>query len=226
MAVYRFRVSLEDNEDVYRDIDIKAAQSFEQFHEAIQEAFKFDKKHAASFFVSDDYWRKNEEITLKKEDLVLDEEDKRRKIERKYLMKDTKVAKFIEQPHQRFVYVFDPDVQWSFLIEMIKIVSEDTKLNYPVCIRTVGTAPKQYKQLNIIKEDMTPEMAMAALLSEDSDDEEAYKKIDSVEEGIEEDDLVTLEGEEGEETEGDEETEGEGDHEEEGYDSQFNEEEH
>jgi hypothetical protein len=226
MAVYRFRVSLEDNEDVYRDIDIKAAQSFEQFHDAIQEAFKFDKKHAASFFSSDDYWRKNDEITLNKEDLVLDEEDKRRNIEKKYLMKDTKVAKFIEQPHQRFVYVFDPNVQWSFLIEMLKIVNEDPKLNYPVCVRTVGTAPKQYKQLNIIKDDISPEMAMAALLADDVNDDEAYKTIDSGEQGIEDDDLETLEGEEGEETEGDEEMEGEGEHDQEGYDSHFNEEEH
>ena len=48
MAIYRFKVYLEDNEDVFRDIDIKAAQTFEQFHTVIQEAFKFDAKHAAA----------------------------------------------------------------------------------------------------------------------------------------------------------------------------------
>ncbi|MBL7917723.1 MAG: hypothetical protein JNM96_04950, partial [Bacteroidia bacterium] len=106
MAVYRFRVCLEDNEDVYRDIDIKSSQTFEHFHDAIQEAFKFDKKHAASFFVSDDYFRKGDEITLRKEDLALNEEDIRKKITKKYLMSECKIAKFIEQPHQRFVYVF------------------------------------------------------------------------------------------------------------------------
>jgi hypothetical protein len=224
MAVYRFRVSLEDNEDVYRDIDIKAAQTFDLFHDAIQEAFKFDKKHAASFFSSDDYWRKNDEITLNKEDLALDEEDKRRKIEKKYLMKETKVAKFIEQPHQRFVYVFDPEAQWSFLIEMIKIVTEDPKVSYPACVRSVGTAPKQYKQVAIIKDDLSPEMAMAALLSEDTSDDEAYKVIETGEEGIEEDDLVTLEGEEGEEPEGD--LAEEGDEEHEGFEGAEGEEEH
>ena len=215
MAVYRFRVYLEENEDVYRDIDIKAAQSFDLFHDAIQEAFKFDKKHAASFFVSDDYWRKGDEITLNKEDLVLNEEDIQRKITKKYLMKDIKVAKFIEQPHQRFVYVFDPAVQWSFLIEMIKIVNEDGKLNYPVCIRSSGTAPKQYKLFNIIKEELSPDLAMAALLNDlEPHEEEIYKSIDAVEEGIEEDDLATLEGEEGEESEDsmeDPEDEGSGD---------------
>jgi len=202
MAVYRFRVCLEENEDVYRDIDIKASQGFDLFHDAIQEAFKFDKKHAASFFTSDDYWRKGDEITLNKEDLALNEEDIRKKIAKKYLMKDTKVAKFIEQPHQRFVYVFDPVAQWSFLIEMLKIVSEDAKLNYPVCTRSIGTAPKQYKQLNIIKEDLNADPLMAALLGDlEPHEEEIYKSLDTVdvEEGIEDDDLVGLEGEEGEE---------------------------
>lgn len=199
MAVYRFRVCLEDNEDVYRDIDVKAAQTFEMFHEAIQEAFKFDKKHAASFFSSDDYWRKGDEITLNKEDLALNEEDIRKKITKKFLMKDSKIAKFIEQPHQRFVYVFDPNVQWSFLIEMIKIVSEDTKLNYPVCVRTIGTAPKQYKQLNMAKEELSPDMAMAALLNDpEIAEEDIYKNLGGVEEGIEDSDLEALEGEEGE----------------------------
>ncbi|MBK7665904.1 MAG: hypothetical protein IPJ32_00325 [Sphingobacteriaceae bacterium] len=83
MAVYRFRVIIEDNEDVYRDIDIKAAQTFAELQATIQEAFKFDNKHAASFFVSDDYWRKHLEITLRKEDLPLTPEEIRLKVDPK-----------------------------------------------------------------------------------------------------------------------------------------------
>src|SRR5688572_26346229 len=175
MAVYRFKVYLEDNEDVFRDIDIKASQNFEQFHTIIQEAFKFDAKHSASFFVSDDYWRKGQEITLRKEDLPLDEEEIRLKVDPKKLMSDIKIAKYIEQPHQRFVYVFDPNVQWTFFMEMIKIVEENPKLNYPTIVKSIGNAPKQYKQVNLAKEELSPDMAMAGLLEEDLEDEdEAY----------------------------------------------------
>jgi len=217
MAVYRFRVSLEDNDDVYRDIDIKSGQTFEQFHIAIQEAYKFDNKHAASFFVSDDYWRKNQEITLRKEDLPLDAEEIRKKVEPKKLMAETKIARFIEQPHQRFIYVFDPNAQWSFLIEMVKIADENPKFNYPACTRTVGNAPKQYKQVNIIKEELSPEQAMAALLNDmEVPDEDVYKSIDKEEIGLEDEDLTGLEGEEGEETEEEDNEEGfEGDSDEE-----------
>jgi hypothetical protein len=201
MAVYRFKVFLEDNEDVFRDIDIKAAQTFEQFHKIIQEAFKFDAKHSASFFVSDDYWRKGQEVTLRKEDLPLDEEEIRKNVDPKKLMADIKIAKYIEQPHQRFVYVFDPIVQWSFLIEMIKIVEDNPKVNYPAIIKSYGTAPKQYKQTNMAKEELSPDMAMAGLLDalDSEDDDVAYKTLDTGEEAVEEDDINSLEGEEGEE---------------------------
>ncbi len=208
MAVYRFKVSLEDNEDIFRDIDIKAAQTFDQFHTVIQEAFKFDAKHSASFFVSDDYWRKGQEITLRKEDLPLDEDELRKKVDPKKLMAEVKIAKYIEQPHQRFVYVFDPNVQWTFLIEMIKIAEENTRLSYPAIIKSYGTAPKQYKQVNMAKEELSPDMAMAGLLNDPETpepEEDIYKNIATGEEGIEDEDINSLEGEEGEETEEDEE---------------------
>lgn len=200
MAVYRFRVSLEDNEDVYRDIDVKVAQDFEEFHKTIQEAFKFDGKHAASFFVSDDYWRKNQEITLRKEDLPLDEDEIRKNVEPKKLMKDTKIAKYIEQPHQRFIYVFDPTAQWTFLIEMLKIAEASPKQDYPAVVKSAGVAPKQYKQVNVAKEEPGAGLSMAALLGEDEEPgEEDIREIDPEIEAVEDDDIVALEGEEGEE---------------------------
>ncbi len=202
MAVYRFKVYLEDNEDVFRDIDIKAAQTFEHFHTIIQQAFKFDAKHASAFFVSDDYWRKGQEITLRKEDLPLEEEEIRKNVEPKKLMSETKIAKYIEQPHQRFVYVFDPNVQWTFLIEMIKIVEENPKLDYPAIVKSYGNPPKQYKQV-IAKEELNPDLALAGLLSEidDVEEEEVYKTLDTGVEALEDDDIASLEGEEGEEVE-------------------------
>ncbi|MCC6370749.1 MAG: hypothetical protein IT236_07090 [Bacteroidia bacterium] len=210
MAVYRFKVCMEDNEDIARDIDINAAQTFLQFHTIIQEAFKFDAKHAASFFVSDDYWRKGQEITLNKEDLPLEEEEIRKGVDPKKLMADTKIARYIDQPHQRFVYVFDPNAQWSFLIEMVKIAEENKRLVYPSIIRSYGNPPKQYKQILPPKAELNPDNPLAALLAEpEADDEEIFKAIETGEEGIEEDDIDSLEGEEGEEEEQSEEGEDE-----------------
>ena len=136
MAVYKFRLTFEDYEDIYRDIEIKSTQTFLEFHEAILQSIGFDMKHASSFFAADDFWRKGNEVTLLEEDLEPGVK----------LMKNVKISSFIERPNQRFVYLYDKQVLWSFQIELIKLVPEDIKTKYPRCIKTIGQAPKQYKQ--------------------------------------------------------------------------------
>lgn len=146
MAVYRFRITFEEAEDVYREIDIQGKQTFEDLHRAIQEAIGFDNSKDASFYMSDDYWHRGEEIVLneRKNDDDDDDDDRSRKSSPK-LMSKCKIVSFIDDPHQKMLYVFDPAVQWSFYVELIKIVTEDPKHNYPKCTRSVGAAPKQYK---------------------------------------------------------------------------------
>jgi hypothetical protein len=123
-------------------------------------------------------------------------------------MSETKIASFIEQPHQRFFYVFDAKVQWNFLVEMVKMVDENPKVNYPACVKSIGNPPKQYKQTNMAKEELSPDLAMAGLLNDpELNDDEIYKKLDTGEEGVEQDDLDNLEGEEGEDEFGQEESE-------------------
>jgi len=56
--IYKFRVTYENHEDIYRDIEIKATQSFMELHHAIQQAILFDNSKQAVFYTSDDYWRR------------------------------------------------------------------------------------------------------------------------------------------------------------------------
>ena len=201
MAIYKFKLFIEDNEDIYREIEILSGQTFEDFHIAIQDAYKFDKKHAAAFFVSDDYWRKDQEITLREDDLALDEEEIKTNVSPKKLMSKTKIAKYIDSPRQRFMYVFDPAVKWAFCIELMKILPDNPKIDYPVCVKSTGNAPKQYKQDLMAKGELTPDQAMAAMLGEPevADESEIYQAIKNDTVGIDEGDLNHLEGEEGEE---------------------------
>jgi hypothetical protein len=117
-------------------------------------------KHAASFFASDDFWRKGTEITLLEEDLEPGVK----------LMKNTKISAFIERPNQRFIYLYDKQVLWSFQVELIKLVSEDVKVKYPRCIKSVGQAPKQYKQQLIDK--LKKEQEESLLMDKVPDDDE------------------------------------------------------
>ncbi len=201
MAVYKFKIFIEDNEDIYREIEILSGQTFDEFHHAIQEAYSFDKKHAASFFVSDDYWRKDQEVTLHKEDLELDAEELKKGVPPKKLMSTTKIAKYIESPRQRFMYVFDPAVKWAFCIELMKILPDNPKGKYPTCVRTIGKSPKQYKQKLMTEGELSPDMAMATMLNDpELDESEIYQAIKNDTVGIDEGDLNHLEAEEGEDT--------------------------
>jgi len=139
MAVYRFRIIPEDHEDVYRDIEIKSNQTFEDFHQAIQQAVNFDNSQMASFYMSNDNWRKGREVTLM--DMSDDDDQEPKLVMHKSIMSD-----FIDDPHQKMIYVFDFMALWTFYIELIKIIpTPDAKVKYPVCVKSVGAAPKQYK---------------------------------------------------------------------------------
>ena len=142
MAVYRFRVTFEDFDDIHRDIEIKSTQTFEDFHQAIHSAIGFDGAKPTSFYMSDDYWKKGKEITTR--ELKQDEKD------RVATMKKSRLCDFIADPHQKIYYVFDFHAMWTFHIELIKIfVNEEPGVTYPRCIKVTGEPPKQYGITNL-----------------------------------------------------------------------------
>src|ERR1035438_633485 len=138
MAAYKFRVTFEEYDDVQRDIEIRSTQNFEDLHKSILEAILFDNKHNASFYLSDDYWIKGQEITLNN--------DSDRDV---LLMSKSRLCDVIIDPHQKIYYVYDFDKNWTFFIELIKIiVNEDKTATYPRCVKAGLGAPKQYGHNN------------------------------------------------------------------------------
>lgn len=182
MAVYRFRVIFEDQEDVVREIEVQGKQTFADFHGAIQEAIGFDNSKDASFFMSDDYWRKGQEITNRKavEDDDDDDDYRRPKKVSVKQMTDSRVAGFIDDPHQKIVYVFDPAAKWTLLIELIRILEDEPKVKYPRTTKSTGLAPKQYKQVVVPPVDEEDD-------EEDEEDKKAREKLFVAEEGYDED---------------------------------------
>jgi hypothetical protein len=140
MAVYKFKVTFEEYDDVYRVIEIKSTQTFEDLHKAILEAIKFDQKQMASFYMSTDSWKKGQEITL--EDMS---EDAEHSIP---VMRDSRLSDYIIDPHQKILYVYDFIEVWTFYIELTGIeIKEKAGVKYPVCAKSAGLAPKQYDKV-------------------------------------------------------------------------------
>lgn len=137
MAVLKFRVYLEEDDAVYRDVLIKHTQTFKDLHEGALKAFEFDNKHQATFYRSNDNWQRGREISLEKYDKPYQAPP--------LLMAETKIGSEIRDTNQKFVYTYDFVKKWNFLVELINVSkSENPKISYPSVVRVEGIGPQQY----------------------------------------------------------------------------------
>jgi Plasmid pRiA4b ORF-3-like protein len=143
MAILKFRVYFEEDDSVYRDIAIRHTQNFMELHQAILVAYEFDNKHKATFFRSNDHWQRGREITLEVYD--------RQYLAPPLMMADTSIGSEIRDPNQKFIYLYDFNKNWSFIIELISVSKEENhKLVYPATVRKEGIPPSQYGTKGLI----------------------------------------------------------------------------
>lgn len=142
MAIYRFKISFEDYDDVNREIDIKTNQTFEDLHRAIHRSTGYNAEKPSSFYVSTDNWIKGDEIAIN---------PTQRKIDNGVtLMENAKLSNFIEDPHQKFYYIYNFERPYDFHVELVKIILEnDPNIEYPYLVKSVGEAPKIFDQNNV-----------------------------------------------------------------------------
>lgn len=138
MPLLKFRVYWEEDDLIYRDIEIVSSQTFLDLHKAILAAYDFDAKHSALFFESNDRWERfrilSTEVLANKKDAPA------------LSMMKTPVSALVAVPDQKFIYEYDPQKNWTFLVELIGISNDiNEKKTYPICTRKEGLAPSQYK---------------------------------------------------------------------------------
>lgn len=182
MAVYRFRVTFEDYEDVYRDIDMPSKGTFLELHHEIHKSTGYNPEVSSSFYVSNDQWKKGTEIAhlpnpRKKESGVL-------------IMEDIRLSKFIDDPHQKFYYIYNFDRPYDFHVELIKILKEEDGKVYPALFKSVGLAPKIAAAANFPVADL-----------DEDDDDDFIEETVTEEYGVDDEDEYSID-------EGDEEEEG------------------
>ena len=137
MAVLKFRIYLEEDDAVYRDIVIKHTQHFQDLHLAIVKSYEFDSKHQATFYRSNDNWQRGREISLETYDKAYPVAP--------LIMSETTIGSEIRDTNQKFIYVYDFAKNWTFLVELINVSKEESsKLSYPSVSRVEGIGPQQY----------------------------------------------------------------------------------
>lgn len=139
MAFLKFRVYWEEDDAIYRDVVVKHTQNFTELNNIILKAFEFDQKHDATFFRSNDIWKRGREISK----AVYEKEY----VAAPLLMEETNIGSEIIDTNQHFIFLYDFIKSWTFLIELIQVIKNadaDMSLEYPIVSRTEGVGPMQY----------------------------------------------------------------------------------
>lgn len=129
--IYRMRVILDSQEDIFRDIEIQHDASFEDLHNSIQQAFGFDGTQMASFYDSNDDWEQGDELPLF---AMGDDQDG---------MSDLAIHQRLEKKNQRMLYVYDFLSMWTFFVEVMDIFEPESGVDYPQLVLSVGNTPDE-----------------------------------------------------------------------------------
>ena len=133
--IYRFRAILDhDNkEDIFRDIEIRKTDTFEDLFNVLTQSFGFDGSEMASFYISDDEWHQGQEIAL----FDMGENHDIR------LMNETIIEDIVDEDQTKLIFVYDFLNMWTFLVELGEIVEEAQGTDYPNLMFVCGQVPSE-----------------------------------------------------------------------------------
>ena len=132
--LFKFRVIIDTEQDVFRDIEIETDSNFDSLHKAVLDAFDFEEGEMASFYLSDEEWSKGLEISLM--DMGGVDEDS-------LSMSTTILSDMVMKPGDKILYVYDFMRMWIFYIELMEVKKDKPSTIYPRVALAFGDAPSQ-----------------------------------------------------------------------------------
>ena len=175
--VYKFRVILDNEEDIFRDIAILSDDTLEDLHNAIFNSFGFDGMEIGSFYTCDETWNQEDEISLFDTGDILGEQ----KIMSDYLLSD-----ILDQQNTKIIYVYDFINMWTFLVELAAVEDQIVGNTYPETIFSHGEMPDEAPENNF-EVDMNDESYNEFEDDLDEDDLDMFESGDNFEDfGFEE----------------------------------------
>ena len=130
--IYKIRIILDAEEDIFRDVEIEDNNTLEEFHNTITQAFGFEGSEMASFYTCDEEWNQDEEIALF--DMSENGSDIR-------LMNETVLDDVLTEDNPKMIYVYDFFSMWTFFVELADVVDEEPGRTYPNVLFSFGELP-------------------------------------------------------------------------------------
>ncbi len=156
--IYRFRIILDNDEDVFRDIEIENSATLEDFHNVINNSFGFAGQEMASFFTTNEFWEEEEEIPL----FDMQEKEDETRVMGDILLKD-----IVHKDETRLIYIYDFLNMYTFIIELADIAEYESGMTYPNIMFSQGEIPEEAPEDDMLLEEPDYD-------DEDDDYEEDY----------------------------------------------------
>ena len=138
--IYTFRILSAEDENYFREIEIDNSLTFLDLHYSIAKCNNFDPSQMASFFICDQNWEKQKEITL----FDMEEDDDDKSMER-HPMDVSVLSEFVSEKQQKLLYIFDFFTERGFFIELMNIKKKVKGQNfYSKCTLSHSDPPVQF----------------------------------------------------------------------------------
>lgn len=132
--IYRFLLISDEVDDFAREIQIDSEASFLELQDAILDSVGYTKDQITSFFICDEEWEKEKEITLIEMETSYEDDS--------WTMEDTTISDLVEEEKQHLLFVFDYMMERVFFMELHEII-HGKSLGKAVCTNAKGEAPAQ-----------------------------------------------------------------------------------
>jgi hypothetical protein len=130
-----FRIISDEDPDFFRDLVIEDSDTFLDFHRVLQEDLGYDPTQLASFFITNEMWEKQREITLI--DMMQDPGMET------LTMDEVTLGECLSEVEQRMIYVYDFFSERAFFIELIEKSDQTSPRETPFVANARGEAPRQ-----------------------------------------------------------------------------------
>ncbi|MBQ7192688.1 MAG: hypothetical protein IJS00_07480 [Paludibacteraceae bacterium] len=131
--IYTIKFSSEEVDGFRRVFEADSDATFLELHEALLASVGYPDDQMTSFFLCNDRWEKEQEVTRVEMDSQFEYDN--------MVMESTALSDLIEEKGQRLIYVFDPMFERHFFGRVTDI--SKGSMQGVNCIEKTGKAPKQ-----------------------------------------------------------------------------------
>ena len=132
--IYKFVIVSDEADNFKLQIAIDSTATFMQLRNIILDSAGYGKDQMYSFYICDDEWSKQKEVTCMDMGTESDEDI--------WIMDDTQLDELLEDEGQRMKFVFDYMTERFFKVKLKEVIPGKT-LHDPLCESKIGNPPTE-----------------------------------------------------------------------------------